>query len=226
MGRQYSAGPVAKSGQDRTFAVTRTMAAIDENVKLAATGDVAAFEALYHRYYRRVYSLCFRMTRNASAAEDLTQNVFIQLFRKLKTFRGSSSFTTWLHRLTVNEVLMHFRKNVVKKERTTDDGTTPTQIVRGTQNPDRMSLVDRIVLDEAIERLSPGYRAVFILHDVEGYEHEEIAKLLGCAVGTSKSQLHKARLRLRQLLKEHRPVGRDRMRARPVRLDLPQSALC
>lgn len=181
------------------------MISIDENVKLAASGDVDAFEALYRRYYRRVYSLCFRMTRSASAAEDLTQNVFIQLFRKLKTFRGASSFTTWLHRLTVNEVLMHFRKNVVKKERTTDDGTTPTQIVRGTQNPARMSLVDRIALDEAIQRLSPGYRAVFVLHDVEGYEHEEIAKILGCAVGTSKSQLHKARLRLRQLLKGHHP---------------------
>jgi RNA polymerase sigma-70 factor (ECF subfamily) len=178
------------------------MTSIDENVKLAASGDVVAFEALYRRYYRRVYSLCFRMTRNASAAEDLTQNVFIQLFRKLKTFRGESSFTTWLHRLTVNEVLMHFRKNVVKKELTTDDGTTPTQIVRGTQNPARMSLVDRIALDEAIQRLSPGYRAVFILHDVEGYEHEEIGKILGCAVGTSKSQLHKARLKLRKLLKE------------------------
>ena len=142
--------------------------------------------------------------------------------------RGASSFTTWLHRLTVNEVLMHFRKNVVKKERTTDDGTTPTQIVRGTQNPARMSLVDRIALDEAIQRLSPGYRAVFILHDVEGYEHEEIAKILGCAVGTSKSQLHKARLRLRQLLKErHRPLEtRDRLEAQSLRLDRLQSAVC
>ena len=202
------------------------MAAIDENVKLAASGDVDAFEALYRRHYRRVYSLCFRMTRNASAAEDLTQNVFIQLFRKLKTFRGASSFTTWLHRLTVNEVLMHFRRNVVKKERTTDDGTTPTQIVSGTQNPARMSLVDRIALEEAIQQLSPGYRAVFILHDVEGYEHEEIGKLLGCAVGTSKSQLHKARLKLRQLLKEHHRPHVNRPGARLVRLDLPQSALC
>jgi RNA polymerase sigma-70 factor (ECF subfamily) len=222
-----SVGPVGKSGQDRTFAVTQAMAAIDENVELAASGDVAAFEALYHRHYRRVYSLCYRMTRSASAAEDLTQNVFIQLFRKLKTFRGASSFTTWLHRLTVNEVLMHFRKNVVKKEQTTDDGTTPTQIVSGTQNPARMSLVDRIALDEAIEQLSPGYRAVFILHDVEGYEHEEISRMLGCAVGTSKSQLHKARLRLRQLLKgKHRVVRRGQSRARPVSLDVPQSAVC
>jgi len=179
------------------------MATIDENVRLAAAGDVTAFEELYRRYHRRVYSLCFRMSHSASDAEDLTQNVFIQLFRKLKTFRGDSSFTTWLHRLTVNEVLMHFRKNAVRKERTTDDGTTPTQIVRGTQNHARMSVVDRIALHEAIQQLSPGYRAVLILHDVEGYEHEEIGKILGCAVGTSKSQLHKARLKLRRLLKQH-----------------------
>ena len=201
---------------------------MDENVKLAAAGDVAAFEELYRRHYRRVYSLCFRLSHSASDAEDLTQNVFIQLFRKLKTFRGASSFTTWLHRLTVNEVLMHFRKNVVKKERTTDDGITPTQIVSGTQNPNRMSLVDRIALDEAVQQLSPGYRAVFILHDVEGYEHEEIGKILGCAVGTSKSQLHKARLKLRRLLREQRRplVECDALPARAVRLDLPQSAVC
>jgi RNA polymerase sigma-70 factor (ECF subfamily) len=204
------------------------MVSIDENVKLAASGDVAAFEELYRRYHRRVYSLCFRMTRSASEAEDLTQNVFIQLFRKLKTFRGASSFTTWLHRLTVNEVLMHFRKNVVKKERTTEDGTTPTQIVTGTQNPQRMSLVDKIALDEALQQLSPGYRAVFILHDVEGYEHEEIGKILGCAVGTSKSQLHKARLKLRRILRGQRgPLAKcDAVRTRGVRLDLPQSAVC
>ena len=177
------------------------MASIDENVRLAGAGDVAAFEELYRRYNRRVYSLCLRMTRSASEAEDLVQNVFIQIFRKLKTFRGDSSFTTWLHRLTVNEVLMHFRKNS-KKERTTDDGEIPIEVVHGTQNPSRMSLIDRIALDEAIRQLSPGYRAVFILHDMEGYEHEEIGKILGCAVGTSKSQLHKARLKLRRLLTE------------------------
>jgi len=177
------------------------MATIDENVRRAATGDVEAFEEVYEQHHRRVYSLCLRMTRDASEAEDLTQEVFIQLYRKLHTFRGDSSFTTWLHRLTVNVVLMYFRTSAKKRERTTEDGTTPTQIVQGTTNPARMSVVDRIALDEAIRQLSPGYRAVFILHDVEGYEHEQIAEILGCAVGTSKSQLHKARLKLRQLLK-------------------------
>lgn len=189
---------------------------IDENIQLAAAGDAAAFEELYRRHYRRVYSLCFRLTHSASDAEDLTQNVFIQLFRKLKTFRGASSFTTWLHRLTVNEVLMHFRKNTVRKERTTEDGTTPMQIVLGTQNHTRMSVVDRIALDEAIRQLSPGYRAVLILHDVEGYEHEEIGKILGCAVGTSKSQLHKARLKLRRLLKEKNGPRKVRVASREL----------
>lgn len=204
------------------------MVNVDQNVQLAASGDVAAFEELYRRYHRRVYSVCLRMTRRASEAEDLTQNVFIQLFRKLKTFRGESSFTTWLHRLTVNEVLMHFRKNAVKKERTTEDGTTPIQIVRGTGNPATMSVVDRIALDEAIRRLSPGYRAVFILHDVEGYEHEQIGKILGCAVGTSKSQLHKARLKLRRLLKEQNGLCKqsDNSQVETLRLDLRQPSIC
>lgn len=195
------------------------MAMIDENVKLAAAGDMVAFEELYHQHHRRVYSLCLRMTRDASEAEDLTQEVFIQLYRKLDTFRGDSSFTTWLHRLTVNVVLMYFRTSAKKRERTTEDGTTPTQIVGGTQNPARMSVVDRIALDEAIRQLSPGYRAVFILHDVEGYEHDQIAEILGCAVGTSKSQLHKARLKLRQLLKAHaRPRSKSGLHLYPLPL--------
>jgi RNA polymerase sigma-70 factor (ECF subfamily) len=140
------------------------------------------------------------MVRNSRDAEDLTQEVFIQLFRKINTFRGDSSFTTWLHRLTVNQVLMHLRKPIVKTEKTTEDGATPIRIVRGTENPSRMAQIDRIALDHAIAALPPGYRMVFILHDIEGYDHEEIGKILGCAVGTSKSQLHKARLRLRQFL--------------------------
>jgi RNA polymerase sigma-70 factor (ECF subfamily) len=172
------------------------------NIELAAAGNVTAFGELYQSHYRRVYGLCLRMTRNASDAEDLTQDVFIQVFRKLKTFRGESSFSTWLHRLTTNQVLMHFRKPAVRKEQTTDDGSTPTGIVEGTQSPARMSVVDHISLQEAIRQLPPGYRAVFVLHDIEGYEHEEIARIFGLAVGTSKSQLHKARLRLRRLLKK------------------------
>lgn len=168
----------------------------------AAGGDMGAFEQLYARHNRRVYSVCLRMTQNVAEAEDLAQEAFIQLFRKIGSFRGDAAFTTWLHRLTVNQVLMHFRKRSVKLERTTEEGDTPVQIVRGTENPNRMPVLDRIGLDHALKQLPPGYRSVFVLHDIEGHDHEEIAKILGVAVGTSKSQLHKARMKLRRLLKQ------------------------
>jgi RNA polymerase sigma-70 factor (ECF subfamily) len=172
----------------------------------AGKGDMRAFEQLYERHNRRVYSLCLRMTQNVAEAEDLAQEAFIQLFRKIGSFRGESAFTTWLHRLTVNQVLMHFRKRSVKLERTTQEGDTPVQIVRGTENPNAMPVLDRIALDRALGQLPPGYRTVFVLHDVEGHDHEEIAKMLGVAVGTSKSQLHKARMKLRGILKSQKEV--------------------
>jgi RNA polymerase sigma-70 factor (ECF subfamily) len=171
----------------------------------AAKGDMAAFEELYQRHNRRVYSLCLRMLQNAHEAEDLTQEVFIQLYRKIGSFRGDSAFTTWLHRMTVNQVLMHFRKRSVKNEKTTEEGETPVQVVSGIENPRKMPIVDKIALDRAIAQLPKGYKSVFILHDVEGHEHEEVAKILGCSVGTSKSQLHKARMKLRKLLKKQAP---------------------
>ena len=167
----------------------------------AGKGDMSAFEKLYERHNRRVYSLCLRMTQNAAEAEDLAQEAFIQLFRKIGSFRGDSAFTTWLHRLTVNQCLMHFRKRSVKLEKTTEEGETPVQVVNGTANPNAMPVMDRIALDNALTQLPPGYRTVFLLHDVEGHEHEEIARMLGVAVGTSKSQLHKARMKLRKILK-------------------------
>ena len=168
----------------------------------AARGDMKAFEEIYNRHHRRVYSLCLRMLQNTAEAEDLTQEVFIQLYRKIGSFRGDSAFTTWLHRLTVNQVLMHFRRRGVRMEQTTEDGDVPQQTVKGTENHLQMPVVDRIALDKAVSQLPPGYRSVFVLHDVEGHEHEEIARLLGCSVGTSKSQLHKARLKLRRLLQQ------------------------
>lgn len=168
----------------------------------ASKGDMAAFEEIYQRHHRRVYSICLRMLQNAFEAEDLTQDVFIQLYRKVGSFRGDSAFTTWLHRLTVNQVLMHFRKRNVKFEKTTEEGETPEQIVPGTDNPFKMQIVDKMALENAIEQLPAGYKNVFVLHDVEGFEHEEVARILGCSVGTSKSQLHKARLKLRKLLKK------------------------
>ncbi len=177
----------------------------DNDVVLAqksADGDTAAFEELYHRHFRRVYALCLRMTGDPTKAEDLTQDVFIQLFNKIGSFRGDSAFTTWLHRMTVNQVLMYFRKRSTKSELTSVDDETPDQIVRGTENPNAMPVIDRIALEKAVQQLPPGYRTVFILHDVEGYEHEEIAKMMGVAEGTSKSQLHKARLKLRGLIRQ------------------------
>jgi RNA polymerase sigma-70 factor (ECF subfamily) len=171
-----------------------------ELARKAAGGNVAAFELIYSRYHRRTYSLCLRMTNSGTEAEDLTQEVFIQLFRKVGSFRGDSAFSTWLHRMTINQVLMHFRRRGVKNELTTDDGEMPEQVVRGSENRNKMQIIDRIALDKAVAQLPNGYRTVFMLHDVEGFEHEEIARMLGLSVGTSKSQLHKARLKLRKLL--------------------------
>ena len=205
-----AAGSIVETRLDlsaSSISVAKTSEAIEPNEKdfsLAqkAGGNVAAFELLYSRYHRRTYSLCLRMTNSQTEAEDLTQEVFIQLFRKIGSFRGDSAFTTWLHRLTVNQVLMHFRRRGVQSEKTTDDGEMPEQIVNGTENQNRMPIIDRIALDKAIAQLPNGYRTVFILHDVEGFEHEEIARMLKLSVGTSKSQLHKARLKLRGLLRK------------------------
>jgi RNA polymerase sigma-70 factor, ECF subfamily len=169
-------------------------------VRRSVQGDLQAFEELYKLYNRYVYGICLRMTGNVAEAEDLTQDAFIQLYRHIGSFRGDSAFKTWLYRLTVNQVLMHFRKRKVKAERTSGDREFPVQIVLGTENPRSMPVVDRIALDRAISQLPVGYRTVFVLHDVEGLEHPEIALILNCAVGTSKSQLHKARMKLRKLL--------------------------
>jgi RNA polymerase sigma-70 factor, ECF subfamily len=172
----------------------------NELATMAANGDMAAFEEVYRRHHRRVFLVCLRMLGTAEEAEDQTQEVFIHLYRKIGSFRGDSKFTTWLHRLTVNQVLMYFRKRTVKFEKTTEEGEVPDQLVRGSENPRQMQVVDKIALEDAISKLPPGYREVFLLHDVEGYDHEEVARIIQRAVGTSKSQLHKARLNLQKLL--------------------------
>jgi RNA polymerase sigma-70 factor (ECF subfamily) len=171
-----------------------------------AAGDDRAFEEIFRLHHRRVYALCLRMTRNVAEAEDLTQEVFIQVFRKSGSFRGEASFSTWLHRVTVNQVLMHFRKNRARKEQTTEDGEMPVTSTEGDPKPDRTTILERIILNEVIARLSLGYRTVLVLHDVKGLQHDEIAEKLRCSVGTSKSQLHKARMKLRKLLTRHRPA--------------------
>ena len=173
-----------------------------ELAQKAGAGDAEAFEQLYRRHFRRVYALCLRMLGDPTLAEDLTQETFVNLFNKIGSFRGESAFTTWLHRMTVNQVLMFFRKASTRQELTTDEGETPVQIVRGTEDPNAMPVVDRIALQRAIRQLPPGYRTVFVLHDVEGYDHDEIARILEVSEGTSKSQLHKARLKLRTLLRQ------------------------
>jgi RNA polymerase sigma-70 factor, ECF subfamily len=168
--------------------------------RAAAAGDAKAFERLYEQHNKRVYSLCLRMLESSSQAEDLTQEVFLQVYKKIGSFRGDSAFTTWLHRLTVNQVLMHFRKRGVKLEHTSEEGDFTNVVETPLQSTRRISMVDRLALEKAISELPPGYRTVFVLHDVQGYEHEEISGLLGVSIGTSKSQLHKARMRLRELL--------------------------
>src|SRR5947209_11645879 len=172
-----------------------------ELAREVAGGDMQAFEELYNRYHRRVYSLCLRMTNNVAEAEDLMQEVFIHIYYKIGSFRGESTIMTWLHRVTVNRVLMHFRRSKARRESVTEDDTLPEPKLKTSETLSSQILeVDRVALNKAIAQLPPGYRAVFILHDIEGYEHTEIARMNGIAVGTSKSQLHKARLKLRELL--------------------------
>lgn len=173
-----------------------------ELARRAGEGDVGAFEEIYKRHFRRVYALALRMTGNPTEAEDLTQEVFTTLYRKIGSFRGESAFTTWLHQITANTVLMHFRRLKSRPVLTSEDEEPPEQIVRGTEKPDAMAIIDRLALEKAVANLPPGYRTVFVLHDVEGLEHGEIAKALGISVGTSKSQLHKARMNLRKLIRQ------------------------
>jgi RNA polymerase sigma-70 factor (ECF subfamily) len=216
-------------------ATTSTVPVGSDLIKCAQQGDSDAFAALFHAHKARIYSLCLRMTTNAAEAEDLTQDAFLQVFRKITSFRGDSAFSTWLHRIAVNTVLMHFRKKSLcqlslDEPYSNSDGVKKRREY-GTKDNRLAGCVDRVALAWAIKDLPHGYRTIFLLHEVEGYEHQEIAELLGCSVGNSKSQLHKAKLRIRELLahsSEARPatIGDERSRtehARPLfeRWDLP-----
>jgi RNA polymerase sigma-70 factor (ECF subfamily) len=179
-----------------------------EAIRQAKDGDAAAFEYLYNTHCRRVYNLCLRMIKNPTEAEDLTQQAFLQVYRKIGTFRGESGFSTWLHRVTVNIVLMHLRRRKptellvedLARHSTNDEG--PRE--RGASDTSMQGAIERLNLMRSIRRLPTGYKRLVLLHDVIGYEHNEIAELLGCSTGCSKSQLHKARKRLRRLLQgEH-----------------------
>src|ERR1700689_4506782 len=171
----------------------------------AQTGDHSAFAELYSMHKRRIYSLCLRMVGNVAEAEDLTQEAFLQLHRKIATFRGESAFSTWLHRLSINVVLMQLRKKGLSlisldeaMEPTPDEGPSRSF---GAPDLTLTGAIDRLALERAVADLPTGYRLIFILHDVEGFEHNEIAAMLDCSIGNSKSQLHKARLKLRDALR-------------------------
>ena len=170
----------------------------------AQAGDHRAFAQLYSLHKKRIYSLCMRMVGNTAEAEDMTQDTFLQLHRKIDTFRGDSAFSTWLHRLAINVVLMHLRKKglslISMDEAMEPDPKGSPGRGFGARDLSLAGSIDRMALERAVGNLPAGYRLVFVLHDIEGYEHHEIASMLDCSVGNSKSQLHKARLSLREAL--------------------------
>jgi RNA polymerase sigma-70 factor, ECF subfamily len=177
----------------------------------AQNGDHQAFAQLYSLHKRRIYSLCLRMLNNVAEAEDLTQEAFLQLHRKIATFRGDSAFSTWLHRLSINVVLMHLRKkglSLISLDEAMDPAPDESP-GRSFGAPDLTlsGSIDRLTLQRAVDSLPAGYRLIFVLHDIEGYEHNEIATMLDCSIGNSKSQLHKARLKLRDALRI--PAGQE-----------------
>jgi RNA polymerase sigma-70 factor, ECF subfamily len=158
---------------------------------------MAAYEALYRQNSRRVFGLCLRMAGDAHLAEELTQDVFIRAWQRLSTFRGDSAFSSWLHPMAVNIALSErrSRKRRTSRVMATED---PTVFERAPEHKEGPSA--GLDLDKALATLPPGARRVFVLHDVEGYKHEEIASLTGVATGTSKAQLHRARRLLREAL--------------------------
>lgn len=171
-----------------------------ELARLVAEGDSLAFEEIYRRYRRVVYSIALRMTRNLADAEDLTQDSFVSVLRRIGSFRGQASFNTWLYRVVVNQVKMHFRRRKSRPEDQTSAGELPEREPSSARGADSHQVIDRLAIVEAMQRLPPGYRTAFNLYDIERYKHKEIARLVGCSEGTSKSQLHRARLSLRKLL--------------------------
>jgi RNA polymerase sigma-70 factor (ECF subfamily) len=190
-----------------------------EVITRAQNGDAEAFAAVFKAHKMRVYSLCLRMTNNVAEAEDLTQEAFLQVFRKLSTFQGNSALSTWIYRIAVNTVLMRFRKKTLSQisldepRSNGDSKAAPREY--GSRDRNLAGCVDRIALKQAIRELPEGYRTVFLLHEVEGYEHNEIADFLGCSTGNSKSQLHKAKIRIRELLAD--PRVRSRAMGKPAK---------
>ena len=193
----------AISPADAMIGTSQVPDATSTLVARAKEGDAEAFGKLFELHKRKVYSICLRMTGDVAEAEDLTQDAFLQVFRKLAMFRGESLFTTWLYRVAVNTVLMSLREKRPKQVSLdepvpTESSDAPREVRHDDLN--LLGAVDRIALATAISDLPPGCRMIFLLHDVEGYQHHEIAKMLGCSAGNSKSQLHKARWKMRAVL--------------------------
>src|SRR6202161_728996 len=188
----------------------------------AQRGNASAFEALYRQHSRRVYGLCLRMVSDPFEAEDLAQEAFLQLFRKIHTFRGESAFSSWLHRLTANVVLMSFRK---KKAHLTsldeitrvNDDDSGQKLEIGEVDVRLTGMFDRVNLQSAIDSLPEGYKRMFLLLDLHGYEPNEIAQILDCSIGNSKSQVQQARKRLREALRKA-----DRYKSRATNLTRPR----
>jgi len=199
-------------------------------VRQAQLGDKDAFAQLYETHKRRVYAICLRITREKAEAEDCAHEAFLQCFQKLPTFRGDSALSTWLYRLTVNVVLMRLRTSHGKPVSLDTGGTLPDSNESTILNAcpvDDLHLsgaIDRIAIHRALRKLPPGYRTIFLLHDVEGKAHSEIARELGCSVGNSKSQLHQARVRLRRFLRRPTPITISNVVGRVPRNGTPLEA--
>jgi RNA polymerase sigma-70 factor (ECF subfamily) len=183
-------------------------------VRRAQAGDEEAFAKLFQQHKNRVYSVCLLMTKDVAEAEDLTQEAFLQVFRTVASFRGDSAFSTWLYRVAVNTVLMKLRRRKSPPTVSLDEpvNAESPSLTRdfGKNDPHLSGLIDRIALRRALRELPEGCRTIFALHEVEGYQHHEIAQILDCSIGNSKSQLHKAKLKMRDLLFPKRRILRRR----------------
>jgi RNA polymerase sigma-70 factor (ECF subfamily) len=197
-------------------------------VQRAQNGDEQAFAALFQSHKKRVYSVCLLMTRDIAEAEDLTQEAFLQVFRTVGSFRGDSAFSTWLYRVAVNTVLMKLRRRksppIVSLDEPVSSESPSLRRDVGTADLQLSGVIDRITLRRAMQELPEGCRRIFALHEVEGYQHHEIAKMLDCSVGNSKSQLHKAKMKMRDLLFPKRRVLRRPAANRGVTTSSPESA--
>lgn len=195
-------------------------------IQRAQRGDEEAFATLYQLHKKRVYSVCLQMTKDVADAEDLTQEAFLQVFRSVHSFRGDSAFSTWLYRIAVNTVLMKLRRRKSPPLVSLDEPVSAESISLkrdvGKADPSLSGAIDRIALRRAVEELPAGCRQIFDLHEVEGYQHHEIAQLLKCSIGNSKSQLHKAKMKMRDVLFPKRKISRG-SQSRSVARDMAES---